>query len=42
MTRASGEFAVAHGAQFRLKVCLATRTPERLKQPLRQIDKTPS
>ena len=42
MTRASGEFAVAHGAQFPAQGLLGDRHPELLKQPLRQIDKTPS
>ena len=42
MTRASGEFAVAHGAQFPAQGLPGDPHPERLKQPLRQIDKTPS
>ena len=42
MTRASGEFAVAHGAQFPAQGLPGDLHPERLKQPLRQIDETPS
>ena len=42
MTRASGEFAVAHGALFPAQGLPGDPHPERLKQPLRHIDKTPS